>query len=148
MAKNTVVVKTYNNVRDEKVASGAITPGMLVERTSDDKVKAHATAGGPANRLFAVEDAPSGNGLSDTYADANTVLLWHPGPGDQVYAIADDTTGVAIAIGDFVESAGDGRLRELSPVQSSAGVSEFAQNVVGVALEAASNGERFLIEII
>ena len=47
MAKRTIVIKSYNNNRDQKVATAvAITPGMLLERTSTDLVQAHSGAGG------------------------------------------------------------------------------------------------------
>jgi len=41
-----------------------------------------------------------------------------------------------VAIGDFLESAGDGTLRKYSG--ASAGVAEWPANVVGVALEASN----------
>ena len=48
-------------------------------------------------------------------------------------------------IGDFLESAGDGSLRVQAP--ASDGVDEFPSSIVGVALEAASAGGRFALEI-
>lgn len=143
---NTIIGKGYVNIRDEKVASGAITPGMLVERISTDEVQAHATAGGPVAPLFALEDENQGNDISDAYADGSLVKLWRPVPGEQVYAIADDTASGAIAIGDFVESDGSGRLRKAT--DDSAGGTTFP---VGVALEAVTPSaalQRFLIEIL
>jgi hypothetical protein len=149
MAKNTIVVKDADGHRDEKVAAGTITPGMLVERTSADKVQAHSTAGGPANKLFAIEDENQGNGITDNYSATNTVKLWHPLPGDQVYALLDDASSVtAIVIGDYVESAGDGRFRKFV-AGNSAVVNEQSNSIVGVALEAQSTaGGRFIMEII
>ena len=148
MAKNTIIVKDYNHIRDEKVAAGAITPGMLVERTSADKVQAHNSAGAPVQKIFAIEDAPQGNGISDAYAADDTVLLWHATPGEQVYGILDDASAVeAIVIGDFVESAGDGRLRKVTV--GSAETGGYSNSIVGVALEAQSTPEgRFIVEIL
>ena len=143
---NTIVGKGYVNIRDEKIAAGAITPGMLVERTSADKVQAHSTAGGAANKLFALEDENQGNDIDDAYAADDVVKLWHPVPGEQVYAIVDDNTGDAIAIGNFLESAGDGRLRKATDITDTTG-----NQIVGVALEAvgqAAAGSRILIEIV
>ena len=145
----TIVGKGYVNIRDEKVAAGTIIPGMLVERTSADKVQAHSRAGGPVNALFALEDENQGNDIDDNYAATSLVKLWRPVPGEQVYAIADDDTGDAIAIGDYLESAGDGRLRKATNL-TSAGTKEFPGNIVGVALEAVSTGSpasRILIEV-
>lgn len=146
MAKNTIILKGYVNIRDEKVAVAGITPGHLVERTSADKVKVHATAGGSVNNLFAVEDNYQGNDITDAYVADDLVMLIKPVPGEQIYGIADGTSGTTIAIGDFLESAGDGSLRVKT--QASAGVTEFAGSIVGVALEAASAGGRFALEIV
>ena len=139
---NTVIGKGYVNIRDEKVAAGIITPGHLVERTSADKVQVHATASGSANALFAIEDNYQGKGITDNYAANDVVILWRPVPGEQVNAIAGGT----IAIGDFVESNGDGTL--VTKVQASAGAEEFASSIVGVALEAAAAAGTFAVEII
>lgn len=141
---NTVIKKSFVGIRDEKEAAGIITPGMLVERTSADKVQAHSIAGGTVNALFAIEDAPQGNTTTDNYASGAWVLLWRPVPGEQVEVIVSEI----VAIGDFLESAGNGKLRKLSPVQSSAGVSEYANNVVAVALEAGVADGRVKVEIV
>lgn len=147
---NTIVGKGYVHIRDEKVAAGTITPGMLVERTSADKVQAHSKAGGPVNALFALEDENQGNGIDDNYSANAVVKLWRPVPGEQVNALVDDDTQDAIAIGDFLESAGDGRLRKIT-TNTSAGDEEFPASIVGVALEAVATsgaGGRILIEIV
>jgi len=149
MAKNTIKVKSYSNIQDQKVATAvAITPGMLLERTSGDLVQAHSTAGGPCFPMFALEDAYQGKKITDNYAVSVPIHCWIPTRGDIVYAILDDASSVsAVTIGAFVESAGDGRLRILTPAQSSVSVAEFAANVVGRALEAQSTAAgRFLIE--
>jgi len=143
---NSVIAKTYVNIRDEAVANAAITPGNLVERMTTGKVRKHATAGGSVAPLFALEDAAQGKKQTDAYASGDTVSLLRPVPGEQVYGISDSTSGTSIAIGDFLESAGDGSLRKLAP--SSAGVTEFPNSIVGVALEAAGAGVRFALEIV
>lgn len=149
MAKNTIIIKDADGHRDEKVANAGITPGMMVERMSTDKVKAHATAGGAATKLFAIEDENQGNGIADAYVATNVVKLWRPLPGDQVYGILDDaSSATALAIGDFVESAGDGRVRKYT-VGNSAVVNEHSNSIIGTALEAQSTvGGRVIIEII
>lgn len=148
---NTIVGKGYVNIRDEKIAAGTITPGMLVERTSADKVQAHNAAGGSVNPLFAIEDENQGNDINDNYSTGDTVKLWRPVPGEQVYAIVDDETGSDIAIGDFLESDGEGRLRKAEAGQTSIAAREFPQSIVGVALEAVGvgpdGGTRILVEI-
>jgi hypothetical protein len=147
MAKNTVLISSAANIIEDRVAAGTITPGMLVERDSSDQVQAHSTAGGIAEKLFAMEDFYQGNGLSTDYTtSSDRVPVLNAQPGDIVYAMADDTTGVAIAKGDFVESAGDGRLQQITATTTSA--AEYPNSVIGVALESAINGSRFLVKII
>jgi hypothetical protein len=144
---NTIIAKAYVNIRDEKIANGTITPGMLVKRLSTDKVVAHSTAGGAVAPLFAIEDENQGNDIDDNYSATNLVKLWRPVPGEQVQGIASETSGHQIAIGDFLESDGTGRLRKADAVLSSAGKDEFPASFVGVALEAAAPGERFVLEV-
>ncbi len=147
MAKNTIIVMSHGRVTDEKIATAvAITPGHLIERTSGDLVQAHAIAGGPVNPWFAIEDAYQGNGITDDYAVSVNIFMWKPRPGDQIYAIAD--SGGAIVIGDFLESAGDGTLRRVGDIPSSAGVLELAGSIIAVALETAAADARFVCELI
>lgn len=134
---NTIVRKSYAHIQDEKAAAETITPGHLIERTSADKVQKHSTQGGAVNPLFAREDAYQGNGITDDYSTDDRVIFWHPQSGDQVYGILSSGSGDSVSIGDFVDSNGDGTLRP-----GSSGVE------IGVALEAASAGERFTVEIL
>jgi hypothetical protein len=145
--KRTVIGKGYSNIKDEKAAVGAIVPGMLVERTSADKVQAHATADGIAQKLFAQEDSYQGNGLADNYAADDIVILFLPTAGERVNAIASATTGTVIAIGDFLVSDGTGRLK-LADESVADGLAVNLHSVIGVAVEAAAAGERFTLEII
>lgn len=145
----TIIGKSYTNIRDEADAAATIIPGMLVKRNSSNKIIQHSPAGGPAAPLFAVEDELQGKGITGNYLSGDKVLLWRPTPGDLVYAIADDTASGAIAIGDFVESNGNGRLRKHS--QANTGISEYPDAIVGVAREAVTPGStspRFLVEIV
>lgn len=135
MAQNSVIVKNYSNVFEEIAAGGAITPGMLLEVNSAGAVVAHNTAGDTALPMFAKEDEYQGKGINDAYASGDKCHVWIPGKGDQVYAILAD--GENVAIGDFLESNGEGFLQKLvvDPV-SSAGGDIQPQSVVAVATEA------------
>lgn len=116
----------------EGIASGAITPGHLLERTSTaDTVKVHATAGAKAQRLFAIEDEHQGKEISDAYSSADRVFFKTFQPGDRVHALI--ANGEAIAIGDWLVSNGDGTLKE-ADADSSGTI--FEQDVIGVAMEA------------
>jgi len=128
---NTITLKGHG-VRQEAPANGAITPGHLVEPASDGDVQVHATAGGTAATMFAVEDDLQGNGITDAYATASRVQFETFKPGDEVNAIL--LNGETAVIGSKLESAGDGTLRV---VDADASADEIAvQSVVAVAVEA------------
>lgn len=132
MAQNSVIVKNYSNVFEEIEAGGAITPGMLIELASTGKVVAHNSAGESVLPMFAKEDEYQGKGINDAYASGDKCHVWIPGKGDQVYAILAD--GESVAIGDFLESNGEGFLQK--QVIGSALEVEQPNTVVAVATEA------------
>lgn len=129
---NTIILKNYSNVFAEYIAQATITPGELLTLHSDGRVKPHNSAGGPVLKMFAVEDELQGKGIADNYAAGDPVNVWIPGPGDEVYArLANGETAV---IGSFLVSDGNGELRVWEA--DSAGVVEYSNSIVGVALEA------------
>jgi len=156
MAKrNTILLKDYLHVRVELTANAAITPGMLIERMSTNKVRAHATPGGNVFPMFALEDNYQGKTVNDAYAEDYPVQCWIPQRGDEVYALLDD--GENVAIGDFVESAGNGSLQKhTADTVHSAGI--FGNQIIGVVIEALDlssssgtypeTGKRVIIQIL
>ena len=99
---------------------GAITPGMLVQRTLTNTVEPHSSAAGEARPImFAVETesfASNGidmGGIDDDYdEDGQSVLVAVCPPGTEVYALlaagaGNDTTGAGV----LLASNGDGTLR-------------------------------------
>jgi hypothetical protein len=131
MAYKTITLKG-TPVRQERDAAAAITPGHLVELTSSDTVQVHATAGGSAARLFALEDENQGNDIDTAYVAANVCLFAAFRPGDECLGILAD--GENAAIGSFLESNGTGELRV---VDTDASVGDVGvQSIVGVSLEA------------
>lgn len=141
MAYNTIKLTKYSDVITEEVANAAITPGMLLELMSTDKVRAHATAGGNALvRMFALENELEGEGINDAYAANEKVQVWIPYRGDIVYAILAD--GENVSIGDPLESNGAGYLQKhVSDVESfesaeAGSITVLPEQVVGIALEA------------
>ena len=129
---NTIKLKNFSDVNEEIVAAGTIYPGMLVERTSANKVQAHSTAGGNALQMFACEDALQGKTIDQTYVSTDPVQVWFPGRGDHVYAILADDNDVAI--GDFLESDGNGYLQKHAADVSDA--PNVTNQIVAKALEA------------
>lgn len=96
----------------EAQAHAAITPGMLVERATVSGsfgVQAHATAGGPGNMQFAVENGMVGRGIGDDYAADDQVIFKTYQPGSGVYALL--ATANDITAGDLLASNGDGSLK-------------------------------------
>jgi hypothetical protein len=139
MSYNTVKLKKYSNVIEEYAAAASITPGMLLELTSSDTVQAHSAQGRNILPMFALEDELQGNGLEDNYVAGDKVQVWIPNRGDQVYAVLVD--GENIAIGDFLESNGDGALRKHVPDSWESAEDQVANTIyqnaiVGVAVEA------------
>jgi len=97
---------------EEFVAAGVVRPGDLIKMDSDGKVVKHASAGGYAERLFALEDALQGKEIGDSYAADDVVGAVVAQPGDVVYAWL--SWGENVTKGDTLVSNGDGALKKLS----------------------------------
>lgn len=102
----------------ERIAVAAFTPGHLLEVTSANKIQKHSTAGGNARPLFAVEQAQIDNltalDIDTACAAGDLVPYLYAQSGDEIYAFVE-ANGVAIVIGDALESAGDGTLQKHTP---------------------------------
>lgn len=127
MASNNTVILKGRGERVERVPAAAFTPGHLIEYTSDDKFQKHATAGGAAAPIFAVENEVFGKDLNAAYATTDMALAEHCYSGMEVNALVA-TAAPAIVIGDHLESAGDGTLRKVTT-----GIA------IAIALEALTN---------
>lgn len=92
-------------------ASEAITPGMLIERTAGQYRK-HATAGGAGQPVFALEQGEMNLGIDDAYAADDLVVAGIGRPGTTFYCIIP--SGENISDGEGLESAGNGKLRQLA----------------------------------
>ncbi len=109
MAKKTIKLKLYQNIINEFVAGGVITPGMLLVVGSDGKVIAHDTAGAATSKMFALEDELQGRTIDDNFAADEPVQCAVITSGSEVLAIL--ANGGDVAIGDKLTSNGDGRLK-------------------------------------
>lgn len=132
MAIKTILFKTAGEFRKEKVAAAGITPGMLIERTSADKVQVHSSAGQNAQRMFAVENDLEGKDIDHAYVADERCQFVVCRPGDEVFALLAD--GQNVSIGDWLESNGDGYLRKHT-VAASAG-EEYTECIVAQAISA------------
>ena len=94
---------------EEAVAAGAITPGMLITQNNAGKVIAHGTAGGWAEKAFAVEDALQGKTIDDACASGDTVSFVLAQPGEVIQAWLSG--GESADTSEFLTSNGDGTLK-------------------------------------
>jgi hypothetical protein len=102
----------------ERIAAAAVTPGMLIELTTADKYQAHSGAGLACASLFALENSIVGGGIGDAYATGDVVKAGAFASGHRVYALLAD--GENAAIGNKLESNGDGYLRVVDTDSSAA----------------------------
>ena len=126
MIKKTIKLKKYLDVIEEYQATAvAVTPGALLELTSADLVQAHSTDGGLALPMFALEDELQGKGIDDNYVASDKIQVWVAVRGEIVNALIADSEEVAV--GDWLVSAGAGKLRVAESDDSA---------IVGQAVEA------------
>ena len=140
MASKTITL-LGDGVRKEARASGAIYPGSLLRRASATQFAVHNVAGGNAAKMFAVEDDLQGRTIDTAYTSGDRMLGAVFQPGDEVLALLAE--GENVAIGDFLESSGDGYLRKHDDtyLYESAGYPTetailYTNGLVGIALEA------------
>lgn len=130
--RNTVLLKDYSGIREEFVAAAAFSPGHLLEVTSAGKAQKHSNASGNVGpKIVALEDGMQGNTVDDAYSAGAVAQAAVLRPGDRVQLLVKD--GENIAIGDRVESAGDGTIQKY--VADSTGV-YYPDGLVGVAMAA------------
>lgn len=110
-APNTIQLAGQGTLINTVHASAAITPGMLIERhnSSGEKFRAHSTAAGFANVIFALDQGEMNKGIADAYAAGDLVKALKPWPGSIIYALI--ASGENITVSNFLESAGDGTLK-------------------------------------
>jgi len=128
------IILIGRGIRKERVANAAITPGHLVEVMTTGKLRVHATAAGNAQKAFAVEDDMQGKSITDAYVANTRVQYEVMERGAEINAII--ANGQTIAIGDPLESAGDGTLQKHVPDVDSGGEAIFENAIVGYAMAA------------
>lgn len=126
---NTILLKG-RGVRLERVAAETITPGMLVNVDSTDKLIKHATEGGASMKAFAVENDLEGKEITDNYVADDYAQAEILRNGDEVYTFIE-ANGTAVVIGDLLESAGDGTLQKLTTGVAIAQALEAVDNSAG-----------------
>jgi|APSaa5957512535_1039671.scaffolds.fasta_scaffold02579_13 hypothetical protein len=143
------VVQMGDPLQKERTATAvAILPGYLIEQVPGaETVRAHSTAGGRANIAVAIENSNAGGEVTTAYAVSSKIQYVTPRSGDEILMMIQASEN--IAIGDWLESAGDGALRELVEVDKGASASGNIQgeNIIGRALEATNVGTDALIRV-
>ena len=130
MAKRTI--RVAGGLSFDYEAASAFSPGMLIELITAGTVQAHSTAGGTAERFFALESEEQGEGVTDAYVDGEIAKTAVFAPGERVNALL--ANGETAVKGSKLESNGDGYLRVVDADASAGAIA--VQSVVGVALEA------------
>lgn len=124
----------------ESIASGAVTPGQLLEQNALTTYRRHANSGQDAATIFATEDDLQGKEIGDDYASASKVFFKNFRRGDKVWALLAE--GQTAAVNALLESNGDGDLKvHTAPAFDSdgtlsSGTSLYTRAVVARALEA------------
>lgn len=93
----------------ERVSAEAMTPGMLVEFTTADTIRKHATAGGACAPMFLLENDIGGKGIATACESGEMIRAGVFQSGDEVNALL--ANGETAVIGSWLESNGDGYLR-------------------------------------
>lgn len=113
-------------ITDDLAASAAISYGYLIERHSDSGVlkwKANASATNQVEMAVALDEPELNQGLSGAYAAGDLVKAWHLQVGDVFYGVIP--SGQDIAIGDLLQSNGDGKMKEATAATADANVARF-----------------------
>lgn len=101
---------------NDKLAGGAITPGMLVERydygSGVSRFRAHSSAGGSGQRAVALDQPELNRTVDNAYATGDLVDVAILPPGSTAWMLIP--SGQNIATGTNLESAGNGKLRAYS----------------------------------
>jgi hypothetical protein len=145
MAKNTIKLLCFGeDIIKNFVANAALKPGHILEQTTADKVKKHATAGGNvAPVMVALENSLEGEDIDDDYAADDQVRCWIPRAGDEGYLWLAD--GQEVSKHDLLESDGNGRLQkhtadkeswESGSAQLPGSITVYPKQIVCEALEA------------
>jgi hypothetical protein len=82
---------------------------MLIALNNAAAYVPHATADGPAQKAFAIEDALQGHSIDDNYSSGDLVRFVIAGPGDHVLGILE--AGATVTDGALLASNGAGLLQ-------------------------------------
>jgi hypothetical protein len=110
-----ILLKPNEGTRFEEArAGGTVKPGHLVMKANDGTVVVHGTAAGAAALLVATEETNTlrGKTKDDAYSSGDLLSYRPVSIGDELQMWLEDNHNVAI--GDRLESAGDGTLQPVT----------------------------------
>lgn len=131
-----ILAGTYIHKEGPVKTGVTVTPGHLLDYETDGTIKVHGGAGLNATKMFAIENAMMGKGITDTYAAGDNCLFGIFQNGSEVYALLP-ASAAAIVKGNYLESNGDGTLRKAATDTATDDTQRTA--VVARALEAVDN---------
>lgn len=147
MAPNTILIVGGGVRPQEPVANEAITPGQLVEYvqtgTHAGRIKKHASAGGPATKMFALEADYIGNPIGTDYASGDRVHALIAERGARIYAWL--ASGENVNLGAKLMSDGSGDLKAWATTNTQP---DTIVGVAGEAVDASSARTRITVEVI
>lgn len=127
-----ILVGKEHGIQKELIAAGTITPGHLIVINSAGRYVVHPTASGKAAPIFAQEYDINGKGIDDNYVANDWCLGMILRSGAEVNALVA-AAAPAIAVGDYLESAGNGTLRKFTSGQIIAQALQAVDNSGGGA---------------
>ena len=140
---NTIVLRGNAYTVREDRCNESITPGVLMEFAANDRLQRHATSGGPAGRLFALEADYIGNSVTTAYASGDRVVYADCAPGVVVWAHL--ASGQNVARSAYLMSNGAGFLTAHSGTNVAVAQADEDANATAVA---ASGSLRFRARVI
>ena len=130
-ARNVIQLKKFHHDRIEKLASGEVTPGHILELTSGDLFKVHASASGDVNPVIVADFRElEGKEITDVYPTGTRVFADVYTAGEEFQGILAD--GESAVIGSKLKSNGNG---ELAVYTAASGDPDFPNAVIGTAME-------------
>ena len=111
----------------EALANAALSPGHLVERMSNNKLRLNTIVAGHIPLVVALEQEYLSKEITQAYAADDTVIAVRPAKGTEVL-LRVPAAAAAIVIGDRLEAVSGGTVRKLA-----------SGSAIAVALQAVDN---------
>lgn len=111
---------------NDYVTKDAATPGMLAEMVEDGGVlkwQKNSSATNQPTLAVYLEQEEWGKGVDDNYIPESLAKVWFMVPGNTFWGLIP--SGANIAFGDYLQSNGDGTLKEATSVAASVNVARF-----------------------